>query len=326
MEDKKTIAKWPSVKELFVQTWEALVKSVLNLFLLSLAAISVSAFLVLLGIGLIFALGLGQKIISLFSDPTSLSLAGSSPIMAVILIILVLLLVLAFISLAAKAASILIVARYQEENFNLGTAIRQGFKLVIPLWVTSLLVGLLTLGGFFILILPGLFLAFLFMFSQYEVVLEGKKFFQAAKASMQIAMQNFGAIIGRISLYVLFYFFVMILIPGLISKIDQPAIDAFMSLASFFLNILVGWFGLCYMVVLYQQARKNTDFEKKAGFGWVVAVALLGWVIVAGLGYLGIKALPNLKLPLEQMPLEENMRPTYPGAFEDFNSPEDELL
>jgi hypothetical protein len=285
---KKT-SSMPLIKDLFSQSWEAFVKSILNLFLISIISLVVSLLVLLvagLGIGaLVFASGLIDSVSGFNFEAFS----SVQPIWWLLGGIWLVLLVLAsiIIQLTVKVASILVVVKYQEQP-SLGKTIKASFGLILPLFLTNFLVSLLTFGGFFVLVLPAILLGFLFMFQSFEVVLAGKKYLKAVKASLQITSQHFGEILVRILVYLIAYFLIILFIPGLISKINPEAGVAFQFL-TVIINFLLGFFGLAYSVSLYKQAKEITDFERKVSFGWVWLVSILGWLIFGLLIFFGVR-------------------------------------
>ena len=100
------------------------------------------------------------------------------------------------------------------------------FKSVffIPtLFLTSLTVGLAVLAGF-LLILPGIYLLGRFVFIQYVVVLEGKKFFEAFNISQHYA-RNKAWLYGLTIFFIVFLFIIFLSILTILLSLIFPFPD-----------------------------------------------------------------------------------------------------
>jgi hypothetical protein len=69
--------------------------------------------------------------------------------------------------------------------------------LFLPLLWVSILAGLATIGGFILLILPGIYLAVRFAFGQLAVIDAKKKGVEALKDSWALTKNRFWAVLGR---------------------------------------------------------------------------------------------------------------------------------
>jgi len=281
--------EFPSIKKLFTQSWQKLKKSLLKLFILNLVA-GLSIAVVSLLIVLIFGLGLGVfnqfNINKIISQPANLILAllGLFILIAVNIVILV----------VAQASSMLIVVK--PKNNPVKKLIKQAFGLVWPVFATGLISLIFFFPSFFLMIIPAVVIGVLFMFSHQEVVISGKKGLSALKGSMNIIKQNFWEVIGRILLLAglnilvsaLFNFY-----PALFARNSETYPMLLMSIwpIRFLLNMFVRWFSFCYTIVLYQQAKKQTDFDKEQKMIGVWLVSVLGWLLVFALAFFGVRAL-----------------------------------
>jgi hypothetical protein len=78
---------------------------------------------------------------------------------------------------------------------------KNGLSLAIPVTVAGLLAGLLTLGGFILLIIPGIYLAISYSFVIYIVGHEGIKGMDALRASTYYVKGHWWGILGRSLLF-----------------------------------------------------------------------------------------------------------------------------
>lgn len=184
-----------------------------------------------------------------------------------------------FFSLVIQAASILILGR-KDDTVSFGSALGQGFRLALPLFLLMIITGLLNFGGLFVFFLLAILFTFFFMFSPYELVLEKQGIKTCLRRSYQIVTQNFGSIFLSLIVFFLTYIIFIIFIPNLILRLDAETgflVMLLRSIAGFF----IGWYAFALSLTLYNHAKTRTDYDKPANLLWVVIVAVIGWLIAA---------------------------------------------
>ncbi|MFZ4677880.1 MAG: hypothetical protein ACOYM4_19680 [Nodosilinea sp.] len=72
----------------------------------------------------------------------------------------------------------------------------QGFNKFLPLFLTSLVSGILTVIGFALLILPGIYLAVAYLFAQPLVIDKGADFWQAMETSRKLITKKWFSFFG----------------------------------------------------------------------------------------------------------------------------------
>jgi len=118
-------------------------------------------------------------------------------IVAVTILSITLSLVYGVLTLLATVAMILSI----KDDLSAKEAYSRGISLFFSyLWVI-VLNTLIVLGGLVLLIIPGLIFIVWFMFSQYALIFEGKKGFQALKRSKELAEGRFVDIIYRVVVF-----------------------------------------------------------------------------------------------------------------------------
>lgn len=269
----------PPIKELFSKSWSVFTKSLLNLFflkvlvfltqILSLVVAGVIVFITVFGWGKTLP-GSPQQFLSFFKPSLLLPLGGTLGGLFV---------VGGVIGLISTIASVLFVANAERPQ-PFGKTVKQSFSLIIPLFVTSFFVFFITIGGYFLFLIPGLLIGFFLMFTSYEVILAGKKLKEAAQGSLRLVSGHFGEVLIRQLILFFLYVFLMIFLPNLIRKIE-PGTGFILVGLSFINNLLIGWFGLAYSVTLYKQAKNATDETKPASLKWLVGISLVGWLLAA---------------------------------------------
>lgn len=277
MENKeKTVVTLPPLKTLFEDSFEMFKGSLLNVFILMV--ISVVIFVVLLVVAVIIAIPLG--LLSIFSSiqanaltPTFLASLGGLGVIAGIFIVLSVI-----ISIALQAATILVVANYKHQP-EIGKSIRQGFSLVAPLFLASLLYGFIIAGGYFLFIIPGILFQIALYFVSYEIVLNKKGVIASGKRSMGIVFANFWGVLGRVLLLIVVVYAINF-IPGIIAgSSGSEMLQGIVSLFTSVLGVLVSFYSMSYAITLYRQAEKATPADKTGKLLWPILAAAIGWIV-----------------------------------------------
>jgi hypothetical protein len=126
---------------------------------------------------------------------------------------------------------------------------RAGGRLLWPLILIALLMGFAVLGGFVMLIIPGVWLAIMLIFSNYVLVIEGKHGFAALTESREYVKGYWWAIFGRIILLIIVFLvaYVIVSIPfGLVGGMIGRA------LASTIVTLFIVPFSVAYYYTIYR--------------------------------------------------------------------------
>jgi hypothetical protein len=288
--ENQSVKSLPPIKELFSQSWHLMLKNALNLLLLSIISffVGLGIFIIsfLIGMVMVFAAGVSTSLVKpdvanlLSKLPAWLWVGAGGLIIVFIIVVLI-------VTVIMQVAQIMLVAE-KETEINLGRIFKNGFGLVMPLITTGIIVSFFNLGSLFLFIIPALFVGFFLSFTQYEVILDGKRGMAAVRSSARIVSQHFGEILIRLILYFLVYIILLVFVPNLIRKIE-PETGIILSLFMVIINILAGWYGVVFSVNLYKQAKAATDETKKASIAWMVVIAVLGWLIFTAVGFFGFR-------------------------------------
>lgn len=275
----KANSSLPPIKELFAGSWDTFVDSILPLFILSAVMIGISlAFIVISGIVLLSIIGV-SGLFQLFTRMgiTALSLVSWPVYLLLFLFLVAFIAGITIISSVGRIAPILIVSS-RTGKMSMRDQVKTSISLIIPLFLTGFLVFLFTLGGVFAFVLPAIIFSFFFMFVNYEVILGGQKLLPALRRSVLIVSSHFGEILVRIVAYLLLYILIVVFIPNLITQIE-PKSGILITGLSMVINTLMGWFGLCFSVTLYKQAKEGLDGKKGSNLVWMGVISVLGWII-----------------------------------------------
>src|SRR5258706_8350382 len=85
----------------------------------------------------------------------------------------------------------------REESVNWKDAYRKSLVLALPSFVIALLSIVIILGGFLLLIIPGIYLAIAYSFSQYALFSDNKRGMEALRASKFYVKGNWWGVFGR---------------------------------------------------------------------------------------------------------------------------------
>lgn len=285
----------PSIKQLFKESWNTFVKSILPLFILNIVTfLFIFIITIIIGIiALISANYLGVfKALSNIKDLSNILplINPQTFFLTTIIFISYSLIVSVFMSLV-QISSVLIVSDSSQTTASFSASFKKSFSLFFPVLLIGIVTTFITVGSFFLFVLPVFVVTYFLMYVGFEVVISGKKGKEALRGSVQIISQHFGEIIIRSIIYLVLYLFIAVFIPNLVTKIDQET-GALFGFFYFFVNCLVGWFSLSFSVTLYKQVKAVTDFNKKTNLTWIVIVSIIGWLIfglamyfLVGLGY-----------------------------------------
>lgn len=267
-------ASFPSVGELFTESWETFKKSLLSLFVFNILGL-----VVILGmVALIAVIAIFTGVGAAFTNgQQNTALTGGLVVVAGIAILIAIFACIVW-SIVLQVGQILIINA--QGKIGIGETIRKGLSLALPVFLVSLLVFVIVFGGFFVFVLPGFLFALFFIFAVYDVVIENSRWTAALRTSMSLVTHNFGDVFGRMLLLIAIHigaYVVFSLIPSIISGFNESA-GVILYLIGIIPNILLGWFSMVYMLVLYKQAKaiKGTG---QSGLVWVSIVAGIGWIL-----------------------------------------------
>ncbi len=282
------------------ESWELLKKNVLSIILINIGLIVVSVLALILFAGGVFAyIWQNQELVNAFKNFSGnggieafkniknyISYVQILAMMAVAYGIIA-----SLIGFVAQAAIVLLA--YDEAVTSRMSALKQALRVAPLLLLTSLVTGLLTFGGYILLIIPGLIMTLFTAFAAYETIINKRGPFAAIAQSARLVGSNFGLVLGR----VLLLFAVSLIIPIFLQNLTNiESVKVFVSILSALVNIFLGWFAAMYSVVLYKYVASHTPQDAKSHTLWMYIVSLIGWTILVLLFYFFIGILgPYIK-------------------------------
>lgn len=164
---------------------------------------------------------------------------------ALIFFIPLILLIFIIVQIWASIA-LLYAIKEREEKIGIREAFAKGWHRIISYFWISLLVGIITLVGFLLFIIPGIIFAIWFGLAAYVLVAEGLTGMKALSRSKQLVSGYWWPVFGRI----LVVFLIVIVLNLIISVLNMPRI--IQSVISLFL----GPFFATYYFLIYGDLKK----------------------------------------------------------------------
>lgn len=294
-----SIKKFPSLKEHIVESWNLLTKKALKLLLYEILGIVIFVLMIFaLGIvilTLIFvSVGFGSNMNP--ANPQALNSISSNIVVMIAFTVAAIVFIFGIwgIGLALQAGVLMLVRDSSEDTSVIGY-FKKGFAYIVPFLITGSISFLILFGSSFVFIIPAIIICIFFIFTPYAVVFEKKKGIDALRMSYSLVSQNFGVIISRLILLWLFMFGTQMLINLLPKK--EPSAAIFYFLVTLISSFVFGFFSFIYSIKLYEYARRAYDPKKSISLKWIGAVAIIGWIIFALIGFILFKAIssPNVQ-------------------------------
>lgn len=320
MPEKESKKSLPSISSLFKESWVTFKGSVLNLFILYL--ISFGVFAVITIVGLLITIPLGAFSVFSAIQENTLTPAFFTSLGVMGIVILIFIIIFIIVSLALNAAMIMVVANYKSKPSS-WAMFKKGFSYVLPLILASIITGFLIYGGFFLFVIPGIVFGIALSFTYYEIVLNKKPVLSAMRRSMGIVFANFWGILGRMLLFMVVVFAIVLIPQIIIGASGDEGIAAGFGFLSFIIQTLIGWYAVAYSLTLYKQAEAAAPDGKTsklllptilAVVGWILGVILIGAIITAITVFLQNFNPANLP---SQDQLEQLQNPAVQRALED---------
>lgn len=161
-----------------------------------------------------------------------------------------------YVSLLFQAAYLLVL-HDASEKIGIKALLKKSRQFVMPLFLTSLLSGLIIMGGIFLFVIPGIILAILFSQAQFVVLFENKKKLLALHTSREYIRGRFFPFLWRsIAVYL------PLSILGILFPQSSDTNDGMNALVQV-LSLIAGPFYLAYGYILYQHMAKTAKAPKE---------------------------------------------------------------
>lgn len=269
------ISTFSPVTKLFKTAWDRVQRHLLKLFLLTVILFASGVVLLLLSGLIMLAAG--------FFSPVASGTAYSS-VTAIFAIALLLVVVIAMVvgMMALNIATIVLLSETQPMLSLLGLY-KMSLRKIVPLLAVSLISAFIVLGGLIVFVIPGILFSILLSLSAYFVILDNVSPIEAMRKSVFVVSKNFGVVFIRMAALIGFSLVAGIVLNMFSAQGGGLALIA--SLASLIFNLLYGWFSVSYLMLLFQEAKKAAG-DGRGKLLWLMIVAVIGWIIIFGGGYL----------------------------------------
>jgi len=148
------------------------------------------------------------------------------------------------------SAAIIIYIKELPKDIN--EPLKKAWEFFWPYLWLSILVGLVTLVGFILLIIPGIVLAVFYSLAMYVLICENIRGWAAAKKSMNLIKNYWWAALGRFIVLLIVIYVPMMIISGIIGFAYQPAAN----LATVILSLIAMPFAVIYSYKMYQNLKE----------------------------------------------------------------------
>lgn len=260
----------PSFQKLFEDSWELFKRTILLYWKLLILTVFIF-------IGTILIAGL-------LSFPLFNSFIGShgklfqyaTPYWIVTIIIYILLALvgvagIVYVGLRFTAAQLLVL---QDPDLSVRSLVSKSKPYVKRLFLSSLLTSFFVLGSSIFLLIPGILINFLLIFTSLIIVLEKQPVMTAMKKSYHLVKSNFWPLVGRFLLIQVLAQIVYYVLGKLLGQ------SGFATIILFLGEIGVNWFLLVYSYMLYTQVEEKTTTKPSSSLTWMWVLAGIGWVLL----------------------------------------------
>lgn len=207
-------------------------------------------------------------------------------------------LIAAFIGFWAQV-SLIFAIKDREEKIGIGESFRRGWHKIISLVWVGILVGFITMGGYMLLIVPGIIFAIWFTFSTYVLVSEDRRGMNALFRSKQLVAGYWWKVLWRFSVIgLLIFLFYLALFGIIIIFLSLPLANWVQSAINIIPTLFITPFSFAFGFLLYEDLKKQKAqvvFEPpKRGtkikfvligiLGFLLILAILASIIFVSLG------------------------------------------
>lgn len=293
IDNQDSSKKYTSIEEMIKLSWETTKKATLKLFLSTILIWAVSSLI-------IFVIW----VISFMLNPAHLKLMSSLPqdfsseeawvafgefilsnYVANLAVAFSLTLIVSILSSIIVGIVSLIIFdemnRKKNESIEILSAISKSFKIIIPYIILSIIVGMLTLGGFFLFIIPAIMIIVVFSLSTYELILNNASPIQSMKNSYDLVKKNLGVLIER-WLIIFAMGFAIGFVLGIVSVILGiiPGMAIIAQIFTTIFQVIFGWFSIAFFYHTYIELKEKTTVNEDVSITWTYVVGVIGLILL----------------------------------------------
>lgn len=180
-----------------------------------------------------------------------------------------------------SGVSLLYAIKERDQKIGIKESFRKGWHKILSYWWISILVGLITIGGFLLFAVPGIIFAIWFSLALYVLVSEDIKGMNALFRSKQLIKGYWGKVFWRFLVMGLVVVVIVVPIAVIAGLFNVPFINNIMS-------ALIGPFSMTFGFLIYENLR---SLKKEVPFMPPKRKTKIGFILI---GIAGILLIPTI--------------------------------
>ncbi len=192
-----------------------------------------------------------------------------------------------------SSAGLVLAVGKDKKDFTFGQLFKLSLKTVPVMTVLLLIVGFINLGTLWLMLIPSFFIGLLIAFAVYEMVLAGKGPIDALQTSVSLAKHDYLMVLGRTLFLSVVFGIVFYALPFMFGYIS-PTLARLYNALLMIPSIAAGWISIAYTYAMYDHLKREVPSPKRSNIWWIVALALVGWLIFGTVAKLTYSFAKNL--------------------------------
>lgn len=293
----------PGVFSLMKEAWETFKTQIVKL-LVVIVIFGVASGIIYFAYMLVAGLLIGGSVLSILSLDNMNSVTGWIVGFLIGFLLVTIFYFLVSLITAWMQTAVLVTIRHGKAPSSFDNIFRESFRLMIPLWWVTILMGFFTTGASFLFGIPGIIVAVWLSMAIFIVVTENIRGMQAILRSREYVRGAWWAVFGRVIALVamfagaIFVVFITLTILGALLRDD--IITSLISIISFIISFAVVPFLTVYIIIYNFTLFKNLRIYKahsdltpqKKTKTALLVMAIVGWIIIplmlAGIGFVAL--------------------------------------
>lgn len=273
----------PDLHTVFSKAWGLLKTHLWQLCGFTVIVGGINILFVFLFFGLMMTAGIGALSAQMF--PSSYLLMFSKVNLTIFLLGMFFIAIM-YIVFSVFVQGALITMLCDANNRSLPNALRKSLRTAPSLFLVALITIFFVVGTLWIFLFPGFVVLFFLLFAPFEVVVNGQTVATSIRRSMLFVSYNFVPLLVRMLFLFALWVGVSLFTPTLFAMMFGQHIEVIL-LGAYISQTVLGWFGICYLAVLYRFLQKESVYQRGSHLLWICTSAVLGWVIGIGILFAG---------------------------------------
>ncbi len=184
-----------------------------------------------------------------------------------------------FVSYIYAATQIKYIHKGESNEFDhLIQLFKQEIKHAWPIFLAQLVFGFIIFGSVFFFVIPAFIFALAMVFFIYRIVLENSPSIKSLKESVTMVAQNKGPLFVR-GIIALTIAFAVQAILGIFSS-ENSTVNTGFSFFKQLVNTVLGFFYICYGYIVYQETKRNTNFNLPTNWWDAIKYITIGGYVI----------------------------------------------